>query len=93
MKKKITVFAASILCAAALAIAANPSVDFNVSPKLNCHKCEMKIKKNLRFEKGIKKINVDIPANTVTVEYDSTKTTPAKISEALQKIGYDSTKK
>ena len=58
------------------------------TPPMSCQNCENKIKKNLRFEKGIKNIETNIPDQRVTVEYDADKTNPANIEEAFLKIGY-----
>ena len=59
------------------------------NPPMSCQNCENKIKGNLRFEKGIKKIETNIPDQRVTIEYDADKTNPEKIEEAFQKIGYN----
>lgn len=58
------------------------------NPPMSCQNCENKIKGNLRFEKGIKKIETNLPEQRVTIEYDADKTTPEKIEEGFQKIGY-----
>ena len=49
------------------------------TPPMSCQNCENKIKGNLRFEKGIKKIETNIPDQRVTIEYDADKTTHQKI--------------
>ena len=59
------------------------------NPPMSCQNCENKIKKNLRFEKGIKKIETNIPDQRVVVEYDADKTNPGNIEEAFHKIGYN----
>ena len=59
------------------------------TPPMSCQNCENKIKKNLRFEKGVKKIETNIPDQRVTIEYDADKTNPANIEEAFHKIGYN----
>lgn len=59
------------------------------NPPMSCQNCENKIKKNLRFEKGVKKIETNIPDQRVTIEYDADKTNPANIEEAFHKIGYN----
>ena len=51
--------------------------------------CENKIKGNLRFEKGVKKIETSIPDQTVTIEYDADKTKAEKLMEAFKKFGYE----
>ena len=58
------------------------------NPKMSCQNCENKIKRNLRFEKGIHKIETDLKNQTVTVTYDADKTNEAKIAEAFGKIKY-----
>ena len=59
------------------------------TPPMSCQNCENKIKGNLRFEKGVKKIETNLADQKVTVEYDAEKTTPKKIEEAFNKIGYE----
>ena len=58
------------------------------NPKMSCQNCENKIKGNLRFEKGIHKIETDLKNQTVTVTYDADKTNETKIAEAFGKIKY-----
>ena len=58
------------------------------NPLLSCQNCENKIKKNLRFEKGVTKIETNIPDQRVVVTYDADKTNPEKIAEGFAKIGY-----
>ena len=59
------------------------------NPPMSCQNCENKIKKNLRFEKGIKDIETNIPEQRVTIEYDADKTDVSKIEAAFEKIGYE----
>ena len=59
------------------------------TPQMHCENCENKIKKNLRFEKGVTKIETSVKEQTVTVTYDATKTTKENIQAAMKKIGYE----
>ena len=59
------------------------------NPPMHCENCENKIKGNLRFEKGVKKIETSIPDQTVTIEYDADKTNAEKLVEAFKKFGYE----
>ena len=59
------------------------------TPEMHCESCENKIKKNLRFESGVKKIETSLKEQTVTVTYDATKTDVKKIQAAMKEIGYD----
>ncbi|HOW26581.1 MAG TPA: heavy metal-associated domain-containing protein [Bacteroidales bacterium] len=60
-----------------------------IKVSLQCEMCKERILNDLSFEKGIKDIDVDIKAKTVTVTYHQDKTTPEKIRTAISKIGYD----
>lgn len=59
------------------------------TPQMHCENCENKIKKNLRFEKGVVKIETSIPEQTVIVTYDTSKTDVKKLQTAIKQIGYD----
>ena len=58
------------------------------TPPMSCQNCENRIKGNLRFEKGVKKIETNLAEQLVTVTFDADKTTPEAIEEAFSKIGY-----
>ena len=58
------------------------------TPPMSCQNCENKIKGNLRFEKGVKKIETNLKDQRVVIEYDADKTSPEKIEQAFEKIGY-----
>lgn len=58
------------------------------TPQISCQNCENKIKGNLRFEKGVKKVETSLKDQTVTVIYDADKTDEAKLSAALEKLNY-----
>ena len=59
------------------------------TPQMHCENCENKIKKNLRFEKGVVKIETSVPDQTVVVTYDPSKTDVKKLQAAMKQIGYD----
>lgn len=87
MKKTFLMMIASLLLMAG-------SQDLRVlvmtpTPKMHCESCENKIKKNLRFEKGVVKIETSVEAQTVTVTYNPAKTNVENIQAAMKKIGYD----
>ena len=60
-------------------------------PQMHCASCENKIKGNLRFEKGVKQIECDIPQQRVTITYDAEKTTSNAIIQSFGKFGYKAT--
>ena len=57
-------------------------------PQMHCESCEKRIKENIRFEKGIKKIVTDVEHQTVTITYDADKTTVENIIKGFEKINY-----
>ena len=44
------------------------------TPQMHCQNCENKIKKNMRFEDGVKKVETSIERQEVTITYDPKKT-------------------
>ena len=63
------------------------------TPDMHCSGCENKIKNNIRFVKGTKKIDTSLQHQTVTIVYDGRKTTFADFEAAVKKIGYTIKKK
>lgn len=59
------------------------------NPEMSCMNCENKIKGNLRFEKGVKKVETNLKEQTVTVTYDADKTDEAKLADAFGKLNYE----
>ncbi len=58
----------------------------------HCKKCETcgdKFNKSLYNEAGIKRVDVDPKAMTISVTYDARKTDVDKIRLAISKLGYD----
>ncbi|MDE7347622.1 MAG: heavy-metal-associated domain-containing protein [Muribaculaceae bacterium] len=90
--KKILISCILFLGAASLYAKDMQTLVVTTTPKMSCQNCENKIKGNLRFEKGIHKIETDLKNQTVTVTYDADKTDEAKIAEAFGKLNYKVTK-
>lgn len=55
----------------------------------DCPSCEAKVMKNIPYEKGVKKVEVDYDKKLVTVEYKSTKNSDEGIKQALEELGYE----
>ena len=91
MRKSIII---SLLALGALTAAAKEIKEYVVTttPQMSCQNCENRIKGNLRFEKGVKKIETDLQNQRVTVTYDADKTDETKLEEAFGKINYKVTK-
>ena len=58
------------------------------TPEMHCQSCEKKIKENIRFEAGVKKIETNLEKQLVVITYDPAKTDSKKLSQAFAKIGY-----
>ena len=59
--------------------------------KLHCKNCVNKVNENISFEKGVKELKVDLEAQTITIKYDSSKTSEEKLAAAINKLGYPAT--
>ena len=88
MKKLIllTVMLLTMIMASAKDI---KTVVLTTVPQMHCEGCEKRIKENIRFEKGIKKIVTDVEHQTVTITYDADKTTVENIFKGFEKINYN----
>lgn len=90
MKKYISTFI--IILVAVMSLVAknnNKRIIFTTTPQMHCEACENKIQGNLRFVKGVKIIMTNIPQQTVTITYDSTKCTSDDLVKAFKKIKYE----
>ena len=59
------------------------------TPQMHCESCENKIKKNMRFEKGVKKVETDLKSQHVTITYDPGKNNVEGLQQGMKKIGYE----
>ena len=77
-----------------LALAATPAfaqdkyATIDVKTSTICDMCEKTIEGELIYEKGVKKVDVDLEKAIVRVDYDSAKTDAVKIRTAISKLGY-----
>ena len=53
-----------------------------------CDMCQQTIESNMIYEKGVKKVTVDLATSTVHVDYDAKKNNPEALRIALTKLGY-----
>lgn len=57
--------------------------------QMHCQNCVNKVQNNIKFEKGMKKIETDLEKKTVTITYDADKTNVENIKEGFKKINYE----
>ena len=67
----------------------NFNSEISIKTSAVCEMCKETIENALAFEKGISKAFLNVETKMVTVNYNSTKTTPLKIKTAITKVGYD----
>ena len=89
--KKLALVCAMMLTAVVGLAKDIKTVVVTTQPQMHCASCENKIKGNLRFEKGVKQIECDIPKQLVTITYDAEKTKPETIIKSFEKFGYKAT--
>ena len=87
MKKSI-LFIAMIMVAMMSFAKDIKKVIVTTTPQMHCENCENKIKKNIRFEKGVKLIETSIENQTVTITYDADKISVEKLLKGFEKFGY-----
>lgn len=58
------------------------------TPQMHCESCENKIKKNMRFENGVKKVETNLKTQEVTITYDPAKNSVEGLQAGMKKIGY-----
>ncbi len=67
------------------------TVVYSLTPAPVCQNCVNKIKGNMRFEKGVKDVEVDLKTKSVCITYLPEKTSTEKLVSAFKKIGYTTT--
>ncbi|MDQ2177980.1 heavy-metal-associated domain-containing protein [Marinifilum sp. D714] len=89
---KSTLLVLSIVITSTLSYAANKNdkkvetVVFKV--EMDCMGCAGKIEKNIPFEKGVKKLDVDFKAQKVTISYKADKTNKENLKKAIEKLKF-----
>ena len=99
LKKKSKNMKKSLIAAFMLVIvgktfaATADTLTVTTQPQMHCENCEKKIKSNIRFVKGTKKIETSVDDQKVTIVYDARKAKYDDFVEAFKKIGYEIKKK
>lgn len=57
--------------------------------QMECANCEKKVRNNIKFEKGLKKVETNLEDKTVTITYDADKTTVENIQNGFKKFNYE----
>ena len=91
MKRTLTLVVAAVLCCATAFAKDLKVLVVKTTPEMHCENCEMKIKNNVRFTAGVKRIETNLTTKQVTITYDAEKTDAKTILAALKKVGYEGT--
>ena len=92
MKNLLTAFML-MLAGNSFAQTAADTLVVTIQPQMHCQNCEKKIKSNIRFVKGTKKIETSVEDQKVTIVYDNKKAKYDDYVAAFKKIGYEIKKK
>ncbi len=81
---------ATLLLAATLPAAAQKPGDATLTIRSStvCGMCERTIEDNMIYEKGVRKVDVDLATSTVHVTFNPRKNDPDHLRAALVKLGY-----
>ena len=75
-------------CVLSMSVLAGDPGEITVKSSVVCDMCKNTIEKGLAFEKGIKRVLVDVEANTIYVKFNEEKLTEENIKEMISKLGY-----
>ena len=87
--KTITIILTIFLMNAGAFSQKNKLEEIRIKTSSQCDLCKERIEETLAFEKGVKKSELDLESQIVTVSYRKGKTTPDKIRKAISRAGYD----
>ena len=59
---------------------------------MTCTHCEMTVTKALKEISGVKSVRVSLNENSAFIEYKSSKISPEKLIEAVERVGYKAKK-
>ena len=93
MKKNLLVAFMLVVAGNTFAKTAADTLTVTTQPQMHCQNCENKIKSNIRFVKGTKKIETSVDDQRVTIIYDGKKAKYEDYVAAFRKIGYEIKKK
>lgn len=87
MKKNLLVVLMCMFAVTTFAKGEKETVTFHVP--IECQNCVNKVESNIAYEKGVKALECNIEAETVTVTYLAEKTNVENLKKGFAKIGYD----
>jgi len=63
--------------------------EISIQTSAVCKMCKDRLESNLIYEKGVKKVSLDMKTKILTIKYRSDKTNPETLKKAVSNLGYD----
>lgn len=89
MKSQTQKILYTLLLIFGMQVISNAQDTLKIHTSAQCETCKKKLEHDLRFEKGVESVNLNVENKILTVVYIPNKTNPEKIRIAISKIGYD----
>ncbi|MCE3279009.1 MAG: Heavy metal transport/detoxification protein [Bacteroidetes bacterium] len=89
IKSSLVIAILMVISVAGINAQTDKTAELKIKTSAVCDMCKETLEKNLAFEKGIKKSELDVDSKILTVTYNPQKITPEKIRLAVSKTGYD----
>jgi len=84
----ITLFLLTFMAGFAMAASKGEVKELKIKTNAKCQSCADNLIHNLRFEKGVKMVSMDLDSKVLTVEYRDDKNSPENIRKAVPKLGF-----
>jgi len=72
----------------AIGVSANDPGEITVKSSVVCEMCKETIEEGLAYEKGIKRVFVDVEENTIYVKFNEKKLSEGEIKKKITELGY-----
>jgi len=59
-----------------------------IDVSMTCENCKKKIERDIAFEKGVKAVSANVETKKVTIHFNPSRTSEAKLVKAIEKLGY-----
>jgi copper chaperone CopZ len=87
--RRITILLISVLLVPGALAQDRKLEEVKIKTSSQCGMCKERIEEALAFTKGVKKSELNLETQIVTVKYKKEKTSPEKIRKAISRAGYD----
>ena len=78
----------TLLMVSTMAMAKVKTVVLTTNPQMHCVNCENRVKNNLKNVPGIKSVETSVADQTVTIKYNSKKTSEDALIKAFEGFGF-----